>query len=426
MSAPQKPAPEETSLLRLTTAGSVDDGKSTLIGRLLVDTKNIFEDQIAHVKEATARKGGQGLDLALITDGLKAEREQGITIDVAYRYFSTSKRKFILADTPGHQQYTRNMVTGASTADVAILIIDARKGVQTQTRRHAYIANLLGIKHFLVAINKMDLVDYDELIFDTIKKDFLNFSKDFYSQDIHFVPLSALNGDNVVHKSDNMPWYQGLSILSLMETMVVKDTTNHQQFRFPVQYVSRPQQKERPDFRGYMGTVLSGNVSVGDEVIILPSGLSAHISEIVSYDGNVERATAGDATTLCLKEDIDLSRGDMLIKKDHPPLQTRKFSAMLCWMSEDKLDTGKKYLLKHTTKTVKARIKNITYKIDINSLAQLPATEMALNDIARVELALQQDIFIDAYQNNRKTGCFIIIDPHTNHTVGAGMVCQSD
>ncbi len=407
-------------LLRFTTAGSVDDGKSTLIGRLLYDTKSIFEDQLEAIAATCARRGGGAVDLSLLTDGLQAEREQGITIDVAYRYFATPRRKFIIADTPGHEQYTRNMVTGASTANLAIVLIDARKGVLVQSRRHAYIAHLLGIPHIVVAVNKMDLVDYAQDVYQTIRAEFSAFAAKLGIKDARYIPLSALNGDNVVDKSANMPWYQGETLLGVLETVKIAQDINLRDFRFPVQYVCRPPAMR--DFRGYMGRIESGRVRVGDEVSVLPSGRRTRIKEIVTYDGNLEEAIAPQSVTLTLDDEIDISRGDLLAHPHNAPRADKGLDAMLCWMSEEPLHVGRKYLIKHTTHTVKALLPEIEYKVDMNTLEHAPASELKMNDIARVRVKVQKPLLCDAYRANRATGAFIVIDEHTNNTVAAGMI----
>ncbi len=409
-------------LLRFTTAGSVDDGKSTLIGRLLFDAKSIFEDQLAAVERTTAKRGGEGLDLALLTDGWIAEREQGITIDVAYRYFATPKRKFIIADTPGHEQYTRNMVTGASTADLTIILIDARKGVLQQSRRHAILASLLKIPHVVVAVNKMDLVDYSQDVFKKIHQDFSLFCARLNIPHIYFVPMSALNGDMVVDRGGNLNWYNGPTLLELLETSRVAETASPK-LRFPVQLVSRPQLPELHDFRGYMGRVESGTISVGDSVTALPSGNTTRVKDIVTLNGSLKSARAPQSITVLLENEIDISRGDMLVHVNDQPRVTKEITAMLCWMDNFPLDTRRKYLVKHTTHTVKAMFASLDFHLDVNTLEQHPSPEtLKLNDIAQVQLKLQKPLMVDAYQNNRATGSFIVIDEATNHTVAAGMI----
>ncbi|MCL5669357.1 MAG: sulfate adenylyltransferase subunit CysN [Gammaproteobacteria bacterium] len=407
-------------LLRFTTAGSVDDGKSTLIGRLLYDSKSIFEDQLRAIELTTQRRGGAVVDLSLLTDGLQAEREQGITIDVAYRYFATPKRKFIIADTPGHEQYTRNMVTGASTANLAIILIDARKGMLIQSRRHAYIAHLLGIPHIVVAVNKMDLVNYAQDVYQSIRAEFSAFADKLGIKDVLYIPLSALNGDNVVDRSANMPWYQGETLLGVLETVKIAQDINLRDFRFPVQYVCRP--PGMLDFRGYMGRIESGRVRVGDEISVLPSGRRTRIKEIVTYDGNLSEAFAPQSVTLTLADEIDISRGDMLVHPGDAPRADKELDAMLCWMSEEPLHPGRKYLIKHTTHTVKAMLPEIEYKVDMNTLERAPVQELKMNDIARVRVKTQKPLLCDPYRANRATGAFIVIDEHSNNTVAAGML----
>ncbi|RJQ49547.1 MAG: GTP-binding protein [Gammaproteobacteria bacterium] len=430
-------------LLRFTTAGSVDDGKSTLIGRLLYDSKSIFEDQLEAIERTTQRRGGAVVDLSLLTDGLQAEREQGITIDVAYRYFATPRRKFIIADTPGHEQYTRNMVTGASTANLAIILIDARKGMLIQSRRHAYIAHLLGIPHIVVAVNKMDLVNYAQDVYQSIRAEFSAFADKLGIKDARYIPLSAMNGDNVVEKSASMPWYQGETLLGVLETVKIAQDVNLRDFRFPVQYVCRPSGMvapgilppatlvepfavalpyTSPDFRGYMGRIESGRVRVGDEISVLPAGHRTRIKEIVTYEGNVPEASAPQSVTLTLTDEIDISRGDMLTHPHNAPRAGKELDAMLCWMSEEPLQPGRKYLIKHTTRTVKALLPEIEYKVDMNTLERAPAQELKMNDIARVRVKTQKPLLCDPYRANRATGAFIVIDEHSNNTVAAGMI----
>ncbi len=407
-------------LLRFSTAGSVDDGKSTLIGRLLYDSKSIFEDQLEAIERTTERRGGGAVDLSLLTDGLQAEREQGITIDVAYRYFATPRRKFIIADTPGHEQYTRNMVTGASTANLAIILIDARKGVLIQSRRHAFISHLLGIPHIIVAINKMDLVEYAEQVYETIRAEFSAFLTQLGIKDARFVPISALLGDNVVERSSHMPWYRGEALLGILETVVIAQDINLRDFRFPVQFVCRP--PGMLDFRGYMGRIESGKITVGDEITVLPVGLRSRIKEIVTYDGTQRSACAPQSVTLTLTDEIDISRGNMLVHSAQPPRVDKEFSAMLCWMSDEPFAPHRKYLIKHTTQTVKAVMPEIEYKVDINTLAHNDATELKMNDIARVRVKTLKPLPCDSYRDNRATGAFIVIDEHSNNTVAAGMI----
>ncbi len=410
-------------LLRFTTAGSVDDGKSTMIGRLLVDTKQVFEDQLAHVKKVTERSGREGMDLALITDGLRAEREQGITIDVAYRYFSTPKRSFIIADTPGHIQYTRNMVTGASTADAAVIIVDARNGIVTQSKRHAFLSNLLGIPHLIVAINKMDLVDYDESVYEDIKGEFREWAAKLDAHDIRYIPISALYGDMIVHRGERMPWYEGYTLLGILENLEISQDRNLLDFRFPVQLVCRPQTDDLHDFRGYQGRVESGSVNVGDEIVVLPSGLRSQVESIVTFDGWHESASSGQSVTITLEDDIDVSRGDMLVRPRNMPRVDKEFEAIVCWMADEPMEVRKKYLIKHTTQTVRGFVTELRYRIDVDSLHRdTGAKDLELNEIGRCILRLQRPIYCDDYDHNREGGAFIIIDEMTNLTVGAGMV----
>ena len=411
---------ERKELLRLLTCGSVDDGKSTLIGRLLHDSKMIYEDQLAAIEKDSAKSGttGERIDLALLVDGLQAEREQGITIDVAYRYFSTAKRKFIIADTPGHEQYTRNMATGASTCDLAIILIDARHGVQTQTRRHSYIASLLGIKQLIVAVNKMDLVDYRETRFDEIREEYKAFSEILPAAEFHFIPLSALEGDNVVEVSKNMAWFSGESLMTLLENIPINANRNLVDFRFPVQYVNRP----NLNFRGYCGTVASGVVRKGDLITALPSGKSSRIKSIVTYDEEIEIAFAPMAITLTLENEIDISRGDMLVHSDNKPGSASTFEADLVWMADAEMRPGIDYDLKIGSKTTGARIKALQNLVDVNTLNRSPAPSLKLNEIGRVEIQVEQTLSFDDYQQNRATGSFILIDRLTNVTVGAGMI----
>jgi len=413
----------EAELLHFATAGSVDDGKSTLIGRLLVDAKGVYEDQLNAAENFNQKKGGEGLDLALLTDGLQAEREQGITIDVAYRYFATPKRKFIIADTPGHEQYTRNMVTGASTADLAIVLIDARKGLLTQSFRHAYLSNLLGIRHIVVAINKMDLVDYSEEVYNQIHADVSDFASRLAMPRVECVPLSALQGDMVVSRGDNMDWYTGRTLLDILETTPISESVTEKSFRFPVQLVSRPQTDELHDFRGYMGRIEAGVVNVGDEITVFPSGLQSKIKEILTFDGQLDSAFAPQSVTLTLEDEIDITRGDMLVSGTQTPRVEKQLRAKLCWLNEEPLAVRKKYELKHGTNSVKALITNIEYKIDVNTLAHDESVEeLQLNEIAEVTIKVQKPLVCDAYTDNRTTGNFILIDTETNNTVAAGMI----
>jgi bifunctional enzyme CysN/CysC len=406
-------------LLRLTTAGSVDDGKSTLIGRLLFDSKAIFQDQMDQLEQTSRLRGEEGVNLALLTDGLRAEREQGITIDVAYRYFSTPKRKFIIADTPGHEQYTRNMVTGASTADLAIILIDARNGVITQSKRHGFIASLLGIPHLVVAVNKMDLVDYSQERFDQIVADYTDFSSKLDVHDITFIPVSALNGDNVVDRSSRMEWYDGPVLLSHLERVTISADRNLVDFRFPVQFVIRPHQ----DFRGFAGTVLSGSVSRGERVLALPGRRETEIAAIHTHDGTLEEAYEGQAVTLTLKDEIDISRGDMIVRRNNVPRVATTIDTTLCWMDDQRpFGASPHYLLQHGTRIVQARLRDLLYKIDVNTLHRADATQLDLNEIGRVVFSLSGPIFCDPYHDNRANGGFVLIDPSTNRTVAAGMV----
>ena len=412
-----------TQLLRFITAGSVDDGKSTLIGRLLHDSKSIFEDQLSAITKTSERRGGLGVvDLSLLTDGLQAEREQGITIDVAYRYFATPKRKFIIGDTPGHEQYTRNMVTAASTANLAIILIDARKGVLTQTRRHTYIASLVGVPHIVLAVNKMDMVEYSESTFNAICAEYRAFAAQLGLHDISCIPMSALNGDMVVERGDNLGWFTGHTLLQLLEDVAIDHDLNTTDFRYPVQWVCRPQSQEHHDFRGYMGRIESGQVTVGDEITILPSGRTSRVKEIVTYDGNLQTAFAPQSVTLTLADEIDISRGDMFVKAGNPPQLSKELEAMLCWLSESPLDLRRKYIIKHTTRVVKCVISRLDYRVDVNTLAQHDTPTLNMNDIARVLLKVQQPLVADHYKKNRSTGSFIVIDEATNNTVAAGMV----
>ncbi|MBI3934171.1 MAG: sulfate adenylyltransferase subunit CysN [Acidobacteria bacterium] len=416
---------ERKELLRLLTCGSVDDGKSTLIGRLLHDSKIIYEDQLAAITQDSVKFGttGDDVDLALLVDGLQAEREQGITIDVAYRYFSTARRKFIIADTPGHEQYTRNMATGASTCDLAIILIDARNGVLTQTRRHSFIVSLLGIRHIVVAINKMDLVGYSEAVFEKIRREYLQFIASLNTggnvgHDVRFIPISALKGDNVVHPSDKMPWYEGQPLMTLLDTIDIFQDQNFADMRFPVQYVNRP----NLDFRGYSGTLAAGLLHPGDPVVALPSRQTSRVQAIVTYEGNLQDAFPPQAITVTLEDEIDLSRGDMLAPPDNLPLLGTRFNAHVVWMSETPLIPGKQYYLKQTTRTVTGSVSRIHYRIDVNTLQQVPVERLKLNGIALCEVALNAPLAFDPYKRCKGTGSFIIIDRLTNVTVGAGMI----
>ncbi|MDG1426021.1 MAG: sulfate adenylyltransferase subunit CysN [Flavobacteriales bacterium] len=410
-------------LLRFTTAGSVDDGKSTLIGRLLYDSKAIFDDQINLLKETSKQRGNEGLNLALLTDGLRSEREQGITIDVAYRYFATPKRKFIIADTPGHIQYTRNMVTGASTANLALLLVDARHGVVEQTKRHAFIASLLQIPHIVVCINKMDLVDYSKERFEEIIADFEEFVSKLEIKDVRFTPISALNGDNVVERSLNMQWYDGSTLMHLLENIHIGSDHNHIDCRFPVQYVVRPQSKEFPDYRGYAGRIEGGIFKPGDKVTVLPSGFTSYIKSIDTFNERVKEAFSPMSVCITLKDDIDVSRGDMLVKADNKPMINQDVDLMICWMNEKNMLLKGKYTIRHTSQTARCIIKEVKYKIDINSLHRLKDDKViGLNDIGRISLRVTKPLFIDSYRRNRNTGSIILIDEATNETVAAGMI----
>ncbi|MFM8496226.1 MAG: sulfate adenylyltransferase subunit CysN [Planctomycetia bacterium] len=415
---------ERKELLRFITCGSVDDGKSTLIGRLFYESKMIYEDQLAAIKKDTSRYGttGDEVDLALFTDGLEDERQQGITIDVAYRYFSTDKRKFIIADTPGHEQYTRNMATGASTADLAIILVDARHGVLTQTKRHSFIVSLLGIKHIVVAINKMDIVGYDQAVFEKIKADYVAFASRLELPDVHFMPISALKGDNVVAPSPNMPWYTGSPLMPLLETVYIGSDRNLEDFRFPVQFVLRP----NLDFRGFAGTVASGIIRRGDEVMSLPSRKKSRVKSIVTFDGELTEAFAPQSVTLTLEDEIDSSRGDMLVRPGNVPKVDHKFEASIVWMSDEPLVPGKQYLFKQTSKVTTGAVGTLRYRIDVNTLHRQPTPTLGLNEIGRCAITLTSPIAFDAYRRNRATGAFIMIDRVTNATVGAGMILDRE
>jgi sulfate adenylyltransferase subunit 1 len=410
-------------LLRFTTAGSVDDGKSTLIGRLLYDSKSIFEDQLEAVEASSAKKGFDYVDLSLLTDGLKSEREQGITIDVAYRYFATPKRKFIIADTPGHIQYTRNMVTGASTANLALILIDARKGLVEQTFRHSFIASLLKIPHIIVCVNKMDLVDYDQKVYDRIVEDYKAFSSKLEVSDIQFVPISALAGDNVVNRSDKTSWYQGATLMHMLETVHIESDYNHIDSRFPVQYVVRPHSKEHHDYRGYAGRVAGGIFRPGDEVLVLPSGFNSKIKSIDFGNEKITEAFAPMSVTMTLTDEIDISRGDIICKPNNHPQGEQDIDLMLCWMNQKSVNLNTKFYVKHTSREVRGVLKEIQYKLDINSLSRVENVEqLQMNDIARVKLRTAQPLFFDSYRKNRITGSLILVDEGTNETVAAGMI----
>ncbi|MBU3002043.1 sulfate adenylyltransferase subunit CysN [Paraglaciecola arctica] len=411
---------EKKDLLRFLTCGSVDDGKSTLIGRLLHDSKMIFEDQLAAITKDSKKVGttGDKVDLALLVDGLQSEREQGITIDVAYRYYSTDKRKFIIADTPGHEQYTRNMVTGASNCDVAVILIDARAGVKTQTRRHSFLVSLLGIKHVVVAVNKMDLKGYSESVYEEIKADYLQFSKQLEIPDIQFIPLSALDGDNVVNPSENTPWYKGDTLMTMLENVEINDDINADDFRFPVQYVTRP----NLNFRGFAGTVVSGQIKPGDSITTLPSGKQSKVKALVNFEGEQEVAFAPLTTTISLEDEIDISRGDMIVKSDNLPLHSNTYRTNLVWMDEEPMMPNKQYGFKFATKFVPGSVTEVEYQIDVNSMEHKNTVRLALNEIAVAKIKLTQPVACDPYTKNRATGAFIIIDRVTNGTVGAGMI----
>ncbi|HOK97857.1 MAG TPA: sulfate adenylyltransferase subunit CysN [Bacteroidales bacterium] len=413
----------DRELLRFTTAGSVDDGKSTLIGRLLYDSKAIFVDQLEALEMASKRRGEEQINLALLTDGLKAEREQGITIDVAYRYFSTPKRKFIIADTPGHIQYTRNMVTGASTANVAIILIDARNGVVEQTIRHSFIASLLNIPHIIVCVNKMDLVDYSEHIFNKICQDYESISSKISVKDIRFIPISALKGDNVVNKSDKMPWYDGPSLMHLLETIHITNDINYDDPRFPVQYVIRPNTDEFHDYRGYAGRIASGIFRVGDAVTVLPSGFTSRIKSIDFFGESLQEAYAPQSVAIQIEDDIDISRGDMLVRSDNLPTVGQDVELMICWLNEKPMQVGNKYYLRHTTTGMRCIVKEIIYKVDINTLEELSGgNTLQMNEIAKIRIRTSQPLVYNSYHINRTTGSLILIDEGTNETVGAGMI----
>lgn len=418
-------------LLRLITAGSVDDGKSTLIGRLLYDSKSILQDQLEAIESGSKKKGLDYLDFSLLTDGLKAEQEQGITIDVAYRYFATPKRKFIMADCTGHEQYTRNMVTGASTADAVIILVDVSKvklgedgsvELLTQTKRHSTIAHLLQIQHVIVAVNKMDLVDYDQTVYDRIVGAYQQFAQQLGLKDVHAIPLSALAGDNVVEASARMPWYQGPTLITLLESLSVYEDAHEEAFRFPVQLVARHNGHEANDFRGYMGRIEAGKVAKGDKLVVLPSGQSATVKDIQTLDGSLESATAGQSVTILLDEHLDISRGDLLAAEAQPSTILKTINADVCWLSEEPLDLRRKYWLKHTTKQVAARVAKVDTLLDINTQERRPADTLKLNDIARISVNVQQPIAADAYQDIRATGAFILIDEVSHQTVAAGMI----
>ncbi|WP_230970729.1 sulfate adenylyltransferase subunit 1 [Nitrogeniibacter aestuarii] len=425
MSALEHLPDTDNGLLRFLTCGSVDDGKSTLIGRLLFDSKTILADTMNAIEKTSAKRGLTAVDLSLLTDGLQAEREQGITIDVAYRYFTTGTRKYIIADAPGHEQYTRNMVTAASTANLAIILVDARKGMLTQTRRHSTLAKMVGIPHLVVAINKMDLVDYDQATFESIRNDYLAFAEKVGIKDVRFIPMSALNGDMVVERGDRMGWYEGPTMMQILESAPAAHTEKPEDFRFPVQYVCRPRDSANPelhDYRGFMGRVESGEIAVGDAVTTLPSGQSSRVKAIEIGGQRIDKAIHEQSVTLLFEDEIDTSRGDMIVKSAEAPAALKQIDADVCWLSETALSPARTYLLRHTTREVKAKVARIEYRLDVNTLDTGDAATLEMNDIARVSLKLAQPIFADPYQRNRATGAFIIIDESTNNTVGAGMI----
>ncbi|WP_262982138.1 sulfate adenylyltransferase subunit CysN [Methylophilus medardicus] len=416
------------SLLRFMTCGSVDDGKSTLIGRLLYDTKTILADTLNNIARTSQKRGMEAVDLSLLTDGLQAEREQGITIDVAYRYFSTGTRKYIIADAPGHEQYTRNMVTAASTANLAIILIDARKGVLTQTRRHSYLAHLVGIPHIVVAVNKMDLVNYDQAVYEKIKADYIAFATEIglaQAREIKFMPMSALNGDMLVDRLDNMPWYQGETLIDILEAAPAAHSEQSEAFRFPVQFVCRPHDSANPDlhdFRGFMGRVEAGEISVGDAVTVLPNGYQSKVKAIQLGAEQLQSAQTEQSVTLLLEDEIDTSRGDMIVKTSEAPEAVKQIEAHVCWLSETPLSPARTYIVRHTTRESKAKIGSIQYKVDVNTLEHLASADLKMNDIARVTFKLAQPLMVDSYDKNRATGAFIVIDESSNNTVGAGMI----
>lgn len=423
MSAPEKI--EDHGLLRFLTCGSVDDGKSTLIGRLLFDTKTILADTLSAIERTSQKRGMEAVDLSLLTDGLQAEREQGITIDVAYRYFSTGTRKYIIADAPGHEQYTRNMVTAASTANLAIILVDARKGVLTQTRRHSYLAHLVNIPHLLVAVNKMDLVNYDQAVFEKIKADYLAFAAQLGIKDVRFIPLSALNGDMVVDRGEALSWYKGPTLLEILEAAPGAHSEQAEAFRFPVQFVCRPQDSANPelhDYRGFMGRVESGELAVGEAVTVLPSGRETRVKDIQIGGQSIPAAVSEQSVTLLLEDEIDISRGDMIVRSAAQPQVVKQIDTTVCWLAETPLDRARTYLIRHTTREVKAKVASIDYRVDVNTLEQQATDKLQMNDIARVSFKLAQPLFIDPYSQNRATGTFIVIDESTNNTIGAGMI----
>ena len=430
----QNKVPHNDSLLRFMTCGSVDDGKSTLIGRLLFDTKTILADTLTQISNTSKKRGMEAVDLSLLTDGLQAEREQGITIDVAYRYFSTGTRKYIIADAPGHEQYTRNMVTAASTANLAIILIDARRGVLTQTRRHSYLAHLVGIQHIVVAVNKMDLMNYDQAVYDKICADYLAFAKEIglardniknTGRDIRFIPMSALNGDMLVDRLENMPWYTGETLLEMLEDAPAADEEQNAEFRFPVQFVCRPHASadaDLHDFRGFMGRIESGDIAVGDAVTVLPNGYQSKVKAIQIGEAQLQSAQTEQSVTILLEDEIDTSRGDMIVKTGSKIEPVKQIEAFVCWLSETPMSPARTYVIRHTTRESKAKIGSIAYKVDVNTLEQQPATELKMNDIARINFKLAQPLMVDSYTQNRAIGAFIVIDESTNNTVGAGMI----
>ncbi len=425
MSALEQIPEIDNGLLRFITCGSVDDGKSTLIGRLLWDTRAILADTLHAIEKTSLKRGNAEIDLSLLTDGLQAEREQGITIDVAYRYFSTGRRKYIIGDSPGHEQYTRNMVTAASTANLAVILIDARKGVLTQTRRHSFLTKLLGVPNIVVAVNKMDLVGYDQATFDRICSDYVGFASKIGLHDVHFIPMSALTGDMLVDRGDKLNWYVGPTLLDVLEATPSAHSERDERFRFPVQYVCRPLRADRPDlhdYRGFMGRIESGRISVGDEVIVLPSERRSRVRSIQLGEMNFESAGAEQSVTLLLEDEIDISRGDLIVKPDELALVTRRIDAMLCWFSETPLDPRRKYVIRHTTREARSMIEAIAYRVDINSLEEHPVDGLSMNDIAKVTLRFAQPLCVDSYASNRATGNFILVDETTNNTVAAGMI----
>jgi sulfate adenylyltransferase subunit 1 len=427
-------AHEDHGLLRFTTCGSVDDGKSTLIGRLLYDTRSILFDTLSAIERTSQKRGLSAVDLSLLTDGLQAEREQGITIDVAYRYFSTGTRKYIIADAPGHEQYTRNMVTAASTAGLAVILIDARKGVLTQTRRHSYITRLMGIPHVVVAINKMDLVEHDRIVFERIRDEYAVFAASIGLRDVRYVPMSALTGDMVVERGEAMGWYEGPTLLDVLEAVSAEAPERHARLRFPVQYVCRVHDeglasgaavdtaRAGAGYRGFMGRVVSGEVAPGDRVVVLPTGRETRVKDVQLQGHTRARAGVEESVTLVLEDEVDISRGDMIAKPDEAPEARKQIDAMVCWLSETPLDRARKYLVRHTTRETKAAVASIDWRIDINTSEQQPATSLRMNDIARMSFKLAQPIFCDRYEDCRGTGAFIVVDESTNNTVGAGMI----